>query len=97
MELADRFRTYPNGATAMREMARASGYVLGGTQVTEINYTQGVDLIGLFPKEFELATVYTLGIATQAKQTQLAQQLADQLTSDSTRALRTALGFELAD
>ena len=97
VELADRFRTYPNGATAMREMARASGYVLGGTQVTEINYTQGVDLIGLFPKEFELATVYTLGISTAAQQAQLAQHLADQLTSDSTRALRTALGFELAD
>jgi molybdate transport system substrate-binding protein len=97
VELADRFRTYPNGATAMREMAQASGHVMGGTQVTEINYTQGVDLIGLFPKEFELATVYALGVATEAKQAQLAQQLAEQLTSDSTRALRTALGFELAD
>ena len=97
VELADRFRTYPNGATAMREMAQASGHVMGGTQVTEINYTQGVDLIGLFPKEFELATVYAVGVATEAKQSQLAQQLAEQLTSDSTRALRTALGFELAD
>jgi molybdate transport system substrate-binding protein len=95
-ELADRFRTYPNGATAMREMAKASGPVMGGTQVTEINYTQGVDLIGLFPQEFELATVYALGVATNAKQAGLAQQLADLLCSDSTRALRMALGFELA-
>ncbi|WP_408594310.1 molybdate ABC transporter substrate-binding protein [Limnohabitans sp.] len=95
-ELADRFRTYPNGATAMREMAKASGHVMGGTQVTEINYTQGVDLIGLFPQEFELATVYALGVATNAKQAGLAQQLADLLCSDRTRALRMALGFELA-
>ena len=95
-ELAERFRTYPNGATAMREMAKASGHVIGGTQVTEINYTQGVDLIGLFPQEFELATVYALGVATHAKQAALAQLLADQLCSDSTRGLRTALGFELA-
>ena len=95
-ELADRFRTYPNGATAMREMAKASGHVMGGTQVTEINYTQGVDLIGLFPQEFELATVYALGVATNAKQVGLAQQLADLLCSDRTRALRMALGFELA-
>lgn len=95
-ELADRFRTYPNGATAMREMAKASGHVMGGTQVTEINYTQGVDLIGLFPQEFELATVYALGVATSAKQAGLAQQLADLLCSDRTRALRMALGFELA-
>lgn len=94
-ELADRFRTYPNGATAMREMAKASGHVMGGTQVTEINYTQGVDLIGLFPQEFELATVYALGVATNAKQAGLAQQLADLLCSDRTRALRMALGFEL--
>ncbi len=95
-ELADRFRTYPNGATAMREMAKASGHVMGGTQVTEINYTQGVELIGLFPQEFELATVYALGVATHAQQAALAQQLADRLCSDSTRGLRTALGFELA-
>ena len=95
-ELAERFRTYPNGATAMREMAKASGHVIGGTQVTEINYTQGVDLIGLFPQEFELATVYALGVATHAKQAALAQLLADQLCSDSTRGLRTAWGFELA-
>lgn len=94
-ELADRFRTYPNGATAMREMAQATGHVIGGTQVTEINYTQGVDLIGLFPHEFELATVYALGIATQAQQPALAQALADLLSSDSTRERRTALGFEL--
>jgi molybdate transport system substrate-binding protein len=95
IELADRFRTFPNGATAMKEMAQATGPVIGCTQVTEIKYTEGVDLVGVLPQEFELATVYALGISAQAQQPQLAQALADALTDTSTEALRIAGGFEL--
>lgn len=94
-ELADRFRTYPNGATAMKEMALATGPVIGCTQVTEIKYTKGVDLVGVLPQEFELATVYALGISSQAQQPQIAQALSDALTDTSTEALRLAGGFEL--
>lgn len=98
VELADRFHTYPNGATAMRAMAQASGArVIGSTQVTEIKYTAGIDLVGLLPHEFELATVYALGIPTQAQEPLLAQHLADLLTSETTRALRLSGGFELQD
>ena len=95
VELADRFRTYPNGATAMKEMALATGPVIGCTQVTEIKYTEGVDLVGVLPQEFELATVYALGISTQAQQPQIAQALSDALTDTSTEALRLAGGFAL--
>ena len=94
-ELADRFRTYPNGATAMKEMALATGPVIGCTQVTEIKYTEGVDLVGVLPQEFELATVYALGISAQAQQPQLAQAMSDALTDTSTEALKLAGGFEL--
>ena len=94
-ELADRFRTFPNGATAMKEMALATGPVIGCTQVTEIKYTEGVDLVGVLPQEFELATVYVLGISSQAQQPQLAQALSDALTATTTEALRLAGGFEL--
>jgi len=94
-ELADRFRTFPNGATAMKEMAQAKGKVIGCTQVTEIKYTEGVDLVGVLPQEFELATVYALGISSQAQQPQIAQALSDALTDTSTEALRIAGGFEL--
>jgi len=98
VELADRFHTFPNGATAMREMAQAQGaHVMGCTQVTEIKNTPGIDLIGLLPQEFELATVYALGIPTQAHEPVLAQQLADVLCGNATRALRLAGGFELGD
>ena len=95
VELADRFRTYPNGATAMKEMALATGPVIGCTQVTEIKYTEGVDLVGVLPQEFELATVYALGISSRAQQPQIAQALSDALTDTSTEALRLAGGFEL--
>jgi len=95
IELEDRFRTFPNGATAMKEMALAAGPVIGCTQVTEIKYTEGVDLVGVLPQEFELATVYALGISTHAQQPQLAQALADALIDTSTEALRIAGGFEL--
>ena len=93
--LADRFRTFPNGATAMKAMALATGPVIGCTQVTEIKYTEGVDLVGVLPQEFELATVYALGISAQAQQPQLAQAMSDTLTDTSTEALKLAGGFEL--
>ena len=93
--LADCFRTFPNGATAMKEMALATGPVIGCTQVTEIKYTEGVDLVGVLPQEFELATVYALGISAQAQQPQLAQAMSDALTDTSTEALKLAGGFEL--
>jgi len=96
VELADRLRVFPNGATAMRAMAQdPEQHLIGSTQVTEIKYTSGIDLVGLLPQEFELATTYTLGIATRAQAPQLAQALADLLCSDSTRELRTQGGFEL--
>ena len=95
VELADRFRTFPNGATAMKAMAQATGQLIGCTQVTEIKYTEGVDLVGVLPQEFELATVYALGISSQAQQPALAQALSDALTDTSTESLRLAGGFEL--
>jgi molybdate transport system substrate-binding protein len=96
-ELADRMHTFPNGATAMKAMAQATGHVIGCTQVTEIQYTEGVDLVGVLPLEFELATVYALGISTRAQQPALAQALSDTLTDDSTKPLRLAGGFTLTN
>ncbi len=96
VELADRLRVFPNGATAMRAMSKDAGeHLIGSTQVTEIKYTEGIELVGLLPQEFELATTYTLGISSNAQAPQLAQALADLLSSDSTRELRMKGGFEL--
>ena len=94
-QLAERFRVYPNGATAMGEMARSSEPgLIGCTQVTEINYTPGVDLVGNLPPAFELATDYTLGVCTHSAHPALAQQLADMLCGPATHAIRRQGGFE---
>lgn len=94
-ELAGRFRQFPNGATAMREMAAAPGTALVGcTQVTEILYTPGVQLAGVLPSEFELATVYTAAVCSRAANPAAAQALVDLLADDTSAALRLAGGFE---
>lgn len=90
-------RIYPNGATAMAEMAKCQeDNLIGSTQVTEINITPGVELIGMLPKEFELATDYCLGICTNAKQPELAKIFADMLTGSDAADLRKKIGFEVA-
>lgn len=93
-ELKARLRPYPNGATAMGEMARSSEPgLIGCTQETEINYTPGVELAGSLPKEFELATDYTLGICTKAQQPELAQKLAGMLAGAASETIRRQGGF----
>jgi len=93
-EVAPRLRTFPNGATAMRALADAKGgRPIGCTQVTEILNTQGATLVGHLPKDFALATVYTLGICTKAQSPDLARKLAALLTAETTRDLRRRLGF----
>jgi molybdate transport system substrate-binding protein len=93
--LRNKFRIFPNGATAMGEMAKSpeSG-LIGCTQVTEINYTEGVDLVDVLPVEFELSTDYTLGICTQTHNPAHAELLADMLTGGASAAVRQQGGFE---
>ena len=92
--VADRLRPYPNGATAMREMAAAQGRPIGCTQVTEILNTPGVTLVAPLPREFELATIYTAAVATRAASPDAARRLVALLSGASTRALRERAGFE---
>jgi len=68
--------------------------LIGCTQVTEINYTEGVDLVDVLPAEFELSTDYTLGICTHAKNPKYAERLADLLTGTASAAVRKQGGFE---
>ena len=95
-ELEPHFRTYPAGAIAMRELAAAQGPgLIGCTQVTEIKYTPGVELVGLLPPEFELATPYTAAASAVSAQAALALTFIALLTGSSTRALRADGGFEI--
>jgi len=96
--LEPRLKPYPDGATAMRELAQAKGgRLIGCTQVTEINNTPGVLLVGLLPREFELATVYSAGVCADAASPDAARRFAALLTGESSRALRTQAGFELGE
>jgi len=93
--LEPRFRTYPAGAIAMRELAACSGASpIGCTQVTEIKYTPGVELVGLLPTQFELATTYTAAAALQAAEPALAAAFIALLVGADTRTLRADGGFE---
>jgi molybdate transport system substrate-binding protein len=93
--LQPRLRTWPNGATAMRELAADdSPRPIGCTQITEINYTEGVELVAPLPDRFELVTVYTAAMSTTAVQPALAAHFIEMLAGTSSRALREAGGFE---
>lgn len=93
-EVAARLKIYPNGATAMRELA-ASGASrpIGCTQSTEIIATAGVELSGSLPKGCELATMYTAGVTTGAAHPAEARTLIELLTSPDARHQRVRVGF----
>jgi molybdate transport system substrate-binding protein len=92
--VADKLRTYPNGATAMKAMADCDDpHVVGCTQVTEILITPGVDLVADLPPEYELATTYTGAITTACADPALAQAWLDALTSPAGAHTRREAGF----
>jgi molybdate transport system substrate-binding protein len=94
-ELQPRWRTFPNGATAMREMAASpAANPIGCTQVTEIRYTDGVDLVALLPAQFELATTYTAAVAQGSVRPDLAQHFIKLIGGADSAALRLSAGFE---
>ncbi len=55
-----RLKIFPNGATAMRELAKSNAArPIGCTQVTEIVVTPGLRLVAPLPPACALATVYS--------------------------------------
>jgi molybdate transport system substrate-binding protein len=93
--LGSRLRAFPNGATAMVSLAQAAdARPIGCTQVTEILYTPDVKLVGKLPKAFELATVYSAAIASDAADPARAALFIALVAGDDTAALRRSGGFE---
>lgn len=91
---AERFRTFPNGATAMAALAYdADVTAVGCTQVTEILITPGVQLAGLLPPPHGLATVYMGAVVSAAAQPGLASALLAELAGPEAAAARRAAGF----
>ena len=90
-----RFATYPNGATAMRAMADAVDIrAVGVTQCSEILYTEGVQLLGVLPGEFELATVYSAAITANCANRNAATHLLESLAAARNSLMRIEVGFE---
>ena len=93
-EVAARLKIFPNGATAMRQLAATDAVrPIGCTQATEIVSTKGVVLSGSLPAGCELSTVYTAAVATRAANARQAQDLIDLLTGADQRRLRERVGF----
>jgi molybdate transport system substrate-binding protein len=89
-----RWRTCPNGATAMREMAAGGpAGAVGCTQVSEILITPGVRLVGALPRQFELATLYTAAVTAGARQPEAAAHFISLLISPAQRAQRERCGL----
>lgn len=94
--LQARFKTFPNGATSMRELAASTAAnPIGCTQVSEILYSPGVALVGALPPAFELSTLYSAAVGAHAAEPELARSLLALLTGPASQALREAGGFEL--
>jgi len=93
-EIASRLRIFPNGATAMRELAASEARrPIGCTQSTEIISTKGVILSGSLPPGCELATMYTAGITSAAAHARQARSLIDLLTGAGQHEQRKRAGF----
>jgi len=93
-ELASRLKIFPNGATAMRELATsAATRPIGCTQATEIIATDGIALSGSLPPGCELVTMYTAGVTIRAAHPQEAAALIALLTGADRKDLRQRAGF----
>ena len=94
--LESRLRMSPSGAIAMRALADDGlDGAVGCTQATEIRYTPGLDLVGLLPEPFALATVYSAALAGGASDVALAARFLAVLGGPPSRELRLAGGFDL--
>ena len=92
--VASRLKIFPNGATAMRELAASQAKrPVGCTQVTEIMATPGLQLVGALPGEFALSTMYTAAVTTRAADATIARSFVDLLTGRNELSARARAGF----
>jgi len=91
----ERLRPHPNGAAAMAALAQqADASAVGITQVSEILYTPGLQLLGALPAPHALATLYSAAVVHGAPQAGAAEHLLALLCAPEQAALRRRCGFE---
>jgi molybdate transport system substrate-binding protein len=94
-DIERRLRAFPNGAAAMAALAeQRDAQAVGITQVSEIRYTPGVQLVGVLPPPHGLATLYSGAVARGATQAAAAALLLQRLTDPARAAWRQQAGFE---
>jgi molybdate transport system substrate-binding protein len=94
-DVAARMRVWPNGATAMLELARTTEpHPIGITQVSEIITIPGVEWVGVLPRGLELATVYAAAVCTKTREPDLARRFAHLLAGSAAGAARASAGFQ---
>jgi molybdate transport system substrate-binding protein len=92
-----RLRAFPNGAAAMAALAQgADAQAVGITQVSEILYTPGVQLLGLLPAPHGLATLYSAAAMRGTAHAGGAAQLLRQLAAPERAPWREQAGFAAA-
>ena len=90
-----KLRAFPNGMTAMHEMAAMKGgRLIAIGQGTEVLSTAGVTFLGPLPPGLELNTIYSAALSTRARQPELARKLLELLTGPSGATERAGAGFE---
>jgi molybdate transport system substrate-binding protein len=96
-DIERRLRAFPNGAAAMAALAeQGDPHAVGITQVSEIRYTPGVQLLGVLPAPHGLATLYSGAVARGAAQGVAAAALLQRLSEPARAAWRQQAGFEAA-
>jgi molybdate transport system substrate-binding protein len=93
-EVMPKLETFPNGFAAMTRMAQdARPGAIGCTQMTEILWVQGVELVAPLPKALQMPTTYSLGIASRCTDLASARAFAGRLTGIEAAAMLSAAGF----
>jgi molybdate transport system substrate-binding protein len=89
-----KLRPFPNGFAAMTRMAeeRVPG-AIGCTQLTEILWVQGVELVAPLPRALQVPTVYACGIATRAADPAAAKAFVARLAGEGAAAVLAQAGF----
>jgi molybdate transport system substrate-binding protein len=95
-DVRNRLQFFPNGYAAMNWLARSDGTAeIGITQVTEILPNKGVAFAGPLPDEFQMKTVYSVGLAGKSAEAQFAKDFVDRFKAPSATLLLAAAGYEL--
>jgi molybdate transport system substrate-binding protein len=97
-EVRGKMQFFPNGYAAMSWLAASGGArEMGITQITEILPNKGVTLAGPLPPALQAKTVYAAGLATRARQPDVAKAFLARLAAPEARPILAAAGYEFQD